>query len=106
MRPIGRFIGKLIWYGFGLALYGLWVLSMFHWLGGIGAFIAVVAFPAAYVFPFVYWIVEGFPLLYLALWACSMVGVGIAYVSRDPWESGKEWLDRHDNPRRSRDRDR
>ena len=106
MRLIGRFFGKLIWYGFGLVLYAFWILTMFHWLGAIGAVIAVVAFPAAYVFPFIYWAVEGsFPLAFVAAWACSMVGVIVAYVSRDPVETGIEWLDRHDNPRPPRSQD-
>ena len=96
MRLFGRFIGKLIWYGFGAALYGLWILSMFHWLGGLGAFLAVVLFPGAYVFPFIYWLVEGgFPVLYVVFWAASIVGVVIACISREPGESGRAWVDRH-----------
>ena len=94
MRTFGRIVGKLIWHGFGLALYGLWILTMYDWLGVVGVVLAVVAYPAAYLFPFIYWIVEGFPWLYLLFWGCSMVGVIIACVCREPGESREEWLDR------------
>ena len=44
----------------GLALWGMFVMAMIEWFGTlIGIVAAVIAAPVAYVFPLVYWLVEG-----------------------------------------------
>jgi hypothetical protein len=56
----------------GLIMVGLEIYWFFAWWGLIGAAIAVFIFPLAVAFPFIYWYLEGFPILYFLLWGLAL----------------------------------
>ena len=81
MKLIGRFLGVfclIAWVLTSLVLLFYYWEVLTGWLGGlIGTFVVLVAAPGAFVFPLIYWFVQGaFPVFYFELLgACLITGI-------------------------------
>ncbi len=83
MRSVAKLIGRLffaIWLlASALLFFGYWEI-LTHWLGQIlGSVVALCAAPWVFVFPLLYWIVQGaFPTFYFELLGVCVVSAVVA----------------------------
>lgn len=82
-RPTTRGRSGLELAGLGLvyvpfiALYAFEIARFNDWWGGWGVALALLAPPIVPLFPFIYWLMDEFSLLYFGLLALIGVGTGI-----------------------------
>jgi hypothetical protein len=63
----------------GIPMLYFYVVTIYQWWGLVAAVVAFFLPPLAFLFPGVYWFIEGTPpTLYLACWAIGMAGMGLA----------------------------
>lgn len=82
LRTIGKVIGTLLWVASGGLIFIGYFVTMGHWLGHLGYFLAFVLAPGLVIFPVVFWIVQGvFPVSYFVLLGLGIVGMLISAIS-------------------------
>lgn len=65
---------SILFYGSGVVMFIFWFVALNSWLGFLGNIIAVVVAPGLIIFPFIYWIVEGyFPVLYFLIYGIAII---------------------------------
>jgi hypothetical protein len=76
-----------VWLLASLVLFFYYWHVLIAWLGGVlGTFVAVFLAPGAYVFPLIYWLIQGrFPTLYFELAGVCLVS---AIIGRFLWSVG------------------
>lgn len=79
--------GLVAFFASALAMVVFWVVALSGWLGWIGTVVGVLTAPAAVVFPFVHWFVEGAPTaLHFWIWGSGVAGLIVAMT----------WMGMHD----------
>lgn len=76
MGTIKNTIGNILFWGGGFIMFIFYIGALWSWLGILGVILAILISPGVFIFPFVFWIVEGvFPTTYFVLWGISILGM-------------------------------
>lgn len=76
MRNIIMFLCGAVSIIAGIFLWCFWASALISWLGFIlGIIVSIIFTPGLFIFPLIYWIVEGeLPIMYFILWLIGVVG--------------------------------
>ena len=79
-----RGFGTLLSFGAAIVLWLFYITMLRVWLGLLGLILGIVIAPGLFLFPFLFWIIEGvFPITYFILLGLSILGGIIRAFARE-----------------------
>jgi len=68
-------LGLVVWFLSGVTLFILQIYWFDQWWGLWGVIASLFLAPLSQIFPLLYWLKEGFPLLYMTIWLFGLLGL-------------------------------